>query len=451
MRPDPVRRLAAAVALAACARAATAATYLVEYTKPAAAVLAVKRAGGTVALDHREIRVLVAESSRPNFLDRLRASPAVRAAAPDRTVRVLEPLAGAAGAERVEASALAPLGSPFDAAALGLQWPIFATETDLAWATTLGDPAVRVAVLDTGYCAHHDDTAGRVDSATSAAFVAESDPACAAAAAACPTCPPWEDYAYHGTFVASAIATNNLYSAGVAPEVTLQAIKVIDCAGNANFAAAIGGLLYAVATGADVVNASFGLFYDRSDPDLGTLVGMVAKAVNYAQSRGALVVAGAGNSAVDLDRDGSLTFVPCQGGGALCVGATNALDELASYSNHGVSGPQLVAPGGDFTAPVPLGLFLGPCAPHQVALQLAGFPPCAANDLLYSFGTSFATPMVAGAAALVDSIAPGGPGSASPAQLRTQLLATADDLGEPDTDGLYSHGRLNARRALEEP
>ena len=54
---------------------------------------------------------------------------------------------------------------------LPYQWNIFITKTNLAWAVTLGSPAVKVAVLDTGICAHHIDTAGKVDAAQSASFV----------------------------------------------------------------------------------------------------------------------------------------------------------------------------------------------------------------------------------------------------------------------------------------
>ena len=54
-----------------------------------------------------------------------------------------------------------------------------------------------------------------------------------------------------------------------------------------------------------------------------------------------------------------------------------------------------------------------------------------------------ATPHVSGAAALADSVAPGGPGSRVAGQLRAKLLQGADDLGKNGADNIFSHGRLN--------
>ena len=160
-----------------------------------------------------------------------------------------------------------------------------------------------------------------------------------------------------------------------------------------------------------------------------------------------LVVSAAGNNAADLQHDGVNVSIPCQSGSGLCVGATGFTDELASYSNHGPDGPQMVAPGGDFDPvndPFTFGFILAACSPHNVK---AGFP-CGPADYLIADGTSFSAPLTSGAAALVDSVAPKGPGTGKPGQIRQTLIDTADDLGDPGTDNLYSQGRLNTANAV---
>ena len=59
-----------------------------------------------------------------------------------------------------------------------------------------------------------------------------------------------------------------------------------------------------------------------------------------------------------------------------------------------------------------------------------------------------AAPQVAGAAALISSIADKEPGTANPARLRSALLKGADHLGNPGTDNIYSQGRRNVLRAV---
>jgi subtilisin family serine protease len=421
--------------------------YVASYAKGSTPARAsVQAAGGVVVADYPAIGVLIAESANPAFRQALAADPSIEQAAPDQLVQWLPGV-------RVEPSQLKavappnpiPQSNPLNAALLGYQWNIFITRTNLAWAITWGSPVVKVAVLDTGICAHHIDLAGKVDAAESASFVPP-----AYDCAPCTGCPPWEDQRYHGTHVAGIISTNNIGTAGVAPEVRLRAVKVLNCHGAGMFSWAIQGLMYAAQTGNDVINMSLGAYFPKNLAGAGPLVAALNKAVNYANSMGVLVVSSAGNSAVNLDNDTNGTSVPCQSGAGVCVGATTNLDLLADYSNHGLSGPQVVAPGGGdpWQAPpaYPFGAYiLAPCSRHSVVI-----PACQTGNLyLLASGTSMAAPHVAGAAALVDSVARGGPGSARSAQLKTKLQQAADDLGRPGADNVYSHGRLNTLRAVQ--
>jgi subtilisin family serine protease len=304
---------------------------------------------------------------------------------------------------------------------------------------------VKVAVLDTGICAHHIDMAGKVDAAQSASFVppAFDCPPCAG-------CPPWEDQHLHGTHAAGIISTNNIGTAGVAPGIRLRAVKVLNCLGAGMFSWVIQGLMHAADTGNDVINISLAARFPKNLAGAGPLVGALNKAVNYANSKGVLVVSAAGNAAADLDKDRNWTVVPCQSGAGVCVGATTNLDALATYSNHGLSGPQLTAPGGGSPwappPPDPFGaLILAPCSRHSLLIPICQ----AGNFYLLALGTSMAAPHVAGAAALVDSVALGGPGSAGAGELKTKLQQTADDLGRRGADNIYSHGRLNTLSAVQ--
>jgi len=268
--------------------------------------------------------------------------------------------------------------------------------------------------------------------------------------APCTGCPAWEDQNFHGTHVAGIISTNNIGTAGVAPGIRLRAVKVLNCQGGGMFSWLIQGLMFAADTGNDVINMSLGAYFPKNLAGAGPLVGALNKAVNYANSKGVLVVSAAGNSAIDLDKDGNRTAVPCQSGAGLCVGATTNLDVLADYSNHGLSGPQLTAPGGGSPwappPPFPFGaVILAPCSRHSLVI-----PICQTGDFyLLAAGTSMAAPHVAGAAALADSVAAGGPGSAGAGELKTKLQRTADDLGRPGADSVYSHGRLNTLGAVQ--
>ena len=422
--------------------------YVARYTPGSAgAAQAITNAGGTIVANYSQIGVLVADSENPNFTTDAAANAGFTHVLEDQTIQWI-PNEEAGEVQSLPEGGIA--GPPGSAALLAQQWNLFVSQTNLAWNVTQGSSDVKVAVLDTGICAHHQDLAGKVDIAQSASFITELAACGPAVAPACVGCPDWEDRNFHGTHVAGIISSNNIGTASVAPNVRLRAVKVLACNGSGSFSAVIAGIMFAATTGNDVINMSLGAVFPKNVPGAGDLVSDLNEAVNFAKSQGVLVVSAAGNEGIDLDHSGNLTSVPCQSGSGMCVGATTRSDALATFSNHGVSGPQLTAPGGGLpVAPFPATtantFILAPCSSHSVLI-----PACAPGTFyLFVRGTSQAAPHVSGAAALVDSIAPGGPGSANPAQLRNALLKGTDDLGKNGTDNIYSKGRLNVLKAVQ--
>jgi subtilisin family serine protease len=311
-----------------------------------------------------------------------------------------------------------------------------------AWAQgQFGSPAGKVAVLDTGVDPTHIDLAGRVDTADSVSVLTPGSSPCGGADES-----TFLDFFFHGTFVSSNITSNGIGMASVAPLTQVVAVKVLSCVGSGSFGDVIAGIDYAAGLpDVNVINMSLGAVFAKSHN--GRLLGALAKAVNFANGRGKLVVAAAGNNGLDLNHIGNVTEVPGESGTAIAIYATTIDQSLASYTNFG-NKTWVGAPGGDLPNPAaalpgcPLppsvqSLVLGACSSFSI------FFSCGSHaSYLIGAGTSFATPLVAGVAALVSGEQGGG---VNPGQLKTTLSQTADDIGAPN---LFSHGRVNASNAV---
>ena len=421
----------------------TTSTYVVSYnTNNADVVDAIVNAGGTVIADYQEINLMIAESDNPDFATAVSKNKNVKFAVQDVMVQWIPDVQGAevnVQSLDMESIDVSPAGDPWDADFYWMQWNIPITDTDDAWDITQGDPEVKVAVLDTGIDPYHIDLQDKIDADESASFVP--------AASACG--PGWIDYHYHGTWTAGIISTNNIGTAGIAPNVRLRAVKVLDCSGSGMFSWVIGGIIHAVDTDNDIISMSLSGYFpvnNRDFENLGRLQGSLNKAVNYAQTQGVLVVSAAGNGGIDLDKDKNCRCLPCQSGSGMCVGSTTSIDALSYFSNHGLSGPQIVAPGGGFPTTGSPRVW-APCSSQSVIWPFNVW--CSGGDVYVgAYGTSASAPHVAGAAALLDSVAPKGPGSYRGGQLRNMLLQGADDLGKNGADNIYSHGRLNTYGAV---
>jgi subtilisin family serine protease len=317
---------------------------------------------------------------------------------------------------------------------------------------------VKVAVLDTGIDAFHQEMIGKIDFDKSASFVSEPANCGPGAAPTCFDCQPWQDRQFHGTHVAGIISSNNLGTASVAPNVRLRAIKVLNCTGSGSFSAIINGIYFAANTGNDVINMSLGFTGSTlllEDPGFIQLVQLLQAAITWAQKeKGTLVVASSGNNGLFMD--GPLTkalSIPAQLAG-VNVGSTTIADLKSSFSNFGLTGATMMAPGGGGPngsfPPSTFNLFVLSACNSRAAALPPGFCP-GSNFYLFVSGTSQAAPHVSGAAALVASRLGTPPRGSylAPIAIRNALLKGADDLGVKGTDPIFSGGRLNTFGALQ--
>jgi lantibiotic leader peptide-processing serine protease len=316
--------------------------------------------------------------------------------------------------------------------AAGFQWDMQRIQADAAWAQgRTGIPTVRVAILDTGLDPDHIDQNGTViDQASSFAFVQSLSP----------TGPRWSDDQFHGTHVGGTVTTNNIGVAGVAPNVTLVAVKVLNASGSGSFADIISGIYYATNAHVQVINMSIGAYLPRGGREVAQIIRLTTRAVNYAHAHDVLVVSAAGNENTDLQHDQNNIELPCETGVQLCVSATGQTDTKASYSNYGTNSIDVAAPGGDIDRSV-----LSLCSSHSVLPQLAA---CRSRRrYLFLAGTSMAAPHVAGLGAFLDSQF-GGTLTAS--QMITSIEQHADDLGKPGADEFFGKGRINVLKTVND-
>jgi serine protease AprX len=298
---------------------------------------------------------------------------------------------------------------------------IHAIRADRAWYRVTGR-GVGVAVIDSGIAGDIPDFQAPGWSGSRVIASAVTNP-CATDAT--------DEYG-HGTHVAGLIAGNSLvYPSrdklfgkymGVAPRANLISVKVSDDDGNTTVLDVINGIQFAVdnkATyGIRVINLSLSSAAAESyttDP--------LDAAVEQAWNAGILVVAAAGNEALTSD---GVTFSPANDPWALTVGALDdrgtfsRLDDiLAPWSSRGltqdgVSKPDVLAPGGGLVSAL---------APESDFAHLC--PTCIVDGRYFKAGgTSMATAVVSGAAALLVEEHP----TWSPARLKGALRATLVDV-----------------------
>ena len=216
-----------------------------------------------------------------------------------------------------------------------------------------------------------------------------------------------DDYG-HGTHVAgiAAAATNNgMGVAGIAWNARIMPVKVLDQFGTGWYSDIASGIVYAADNGARVINLSLGGAEDSQT---------LRAAIDYARSRGALVIAATGNT-------GSAILYPAAYEPVLAVAATDSNDRVADFSNRG---PQVdvAAPGVDIYSTWPW-----------------------RDGYFTKSGTSMAAPHVSGVAALIWARCP----PLSAGDVAGYITQTAVDVGEPGWDVNTGWGRIDAYQAVQ--
>lgn len=268
-----------------------------------------------------------------------------------------------------------------------------------AWTVTTGG-GTRVAIVDSGVASDNPDIAPKVVARANFSGTATG-----------------EDNYGHGTHVAgivAATANNTIGVAGVCPGCTILDAKVLNDSGSGSSSAIANGINWAVSNGAKVINMSLGQRVSSRT---------LEAAVNNAWNAGAVIVAAAGNAGTQAK------IYPGAYPNVIAVAATDNTDAKASFSTYG-NWVDVAAPGVNIYSTFPNHTFvLGTQNNRSMGYDIAS-------------GTSMASPIVAGVAALAWSSHTG----ATNTSVRANVESTADPI--LGTGSYWARGRVNACRAV---
>jgi hypothetical protein len=306
----------------------------------------------------------------------------------------------------VAAALLAAPAFAFDNAAplASKQWYLDHDNAWSYWPTVPKLFSVKVAVIDSGIDGQHPDLVGRVVAARS--FVGGS---------------AYTDQQGHGTFVAGLIAANPFNAegiAGLAFNAQLMVAKVVEPDGTVSLEAEVAAIHWAVDHGARVINLSLGGVRDPLNPQLDTYSPLEQAAVEYAYSKGVVVVAAVGNGPQSPKTPWGFAHYPAALPHVIGVSAVREDGKVPDYSNRDAVYNDLAAPGAAIFSTIPRQLTLQTpeCVDHP-------YSDCGSKEFQEGIGTSFAAPQVSAAAALLLGQDPG----LKPDQVSWLLERSADD------------------------
>jgi subtilisin family serine protease len=438
---------------------------------PAIGLALINSLGGVVTKRWDNIGVAFVGGLPTSALATLRTSGLIQGVAQDRYINWLPKYKAVA----VAAKDIVATNNPANASyyADGTQWNMKIIGADKAWAAGKeGLHSTRVAIVDTGIDYGHRELRTLVDLSTSKSFANTTFvPSCVDPAVPClptgdqqvdvdpqlPTDSAFMDNMFHGSHVASTVASNNISVASIAPDVTLIAVKVLNWQGSGSFEGVASGIRHASTVAhADVINMSLGANVDINEDGAKELLELMSRVIKDAERNGTIVISAAGNDAINLDQ-GTLVSTPCEES-TICVSATGPLlqqnfDQPASYTNYGITAVDVAAPGGnadpggDTNKYQNEDLIIGACSRRASDQTLA---VCRTNTdgvnyfYAYAAGTSMATPHVTAEAALIKSYYP----YLSVSGIKSRILSTTDDIGVKGRDIYSNYGRINVAKAL---
>lgn len=267
------------------------------------------------------------------------------------------------------------------------QWPLQNIKASGAWARTNGSATITIAVIGTGANAAHEDLASKMipgwnvlDNNSNTSDTAQSSSYVAGTAGA---------------------ATNNAKGvAGVCWHCKIMPVKISNSGDVATEAKAAEGIRWAADHGAKVAVLVYPLSENAA----------VTQAAQYAISKGAVVVVGAGYSGTVINAPDNPSI--------LTVGASAPLNDLFVWSGMG-NNIDLVAPGS--------------------SLSTTG-----GSGYATTFGTHVSAGFVAGTIGLMLSLNP----TLTPAQTMGMIQQSAIDLGVVGKDPKFGSGLLDAAKAV---
>lgn len=288
------------------------------------------------------------------------------------------------------------------------QYHLDVINADKAWEITSGKPSVKIAIIDSGIDLNHPDLKARLITGRNIIR---------------PSQKPMDDNG-HGTHVAgiaAATAGNGIGVVGIAPNCSLMPVKALENGRGTDIDIAE-AIVWATDNDADVINISIGL-YTKSKA--------LERAVKYAIGKNVVVVSSSGN-----DSKNSKIHLPSMIKGVIEVSATKVYltsskvyEKFADFSNYGQQ-VSVAAPGEEILSTMPT---------YKVELTKEA-------GLKYGImsGTSMASPMVAGLAALLKSQ----DASLTPAEIKQIIEKSSDDLGSRGYDSYFGNGRINMYNTL---
>ena len=314
------------------------------------------------------------------------------------------------------------------------QWYLQDDHAFDAWPDPPTDLApVKVAIVDSGVDCSLPDFAGRL--LAEKTFVGGS---------------PCVDTEGHGTFVAGEIAADlgTQGIVGIAYSAQLLIAKVVTPDGTIPLAAEAAAIRWSADNGARVINLSLGGLRDLQNPSRDTYSALEAQAVDYAYSKGAVLVAAVGNGDEAPSQPWPYASYPAALPHVVGVSALTRSGNVPDFSNRDPVFNDLSAPGASIFSTFPAAL-----TALRTGCTDQGYSDCGTEDYRNAEGTSFAAPQVSAAAAVLFAVDP----LLTNSQVSFLLERSADDVNATNgcprcgllRDSLSGWGRLDVAKAVE--